>query len=326
MVYLISTIILWICILVYLRLAPIFNIIDKPNERSSHTEVTIRGGGVVIVLSIVIVAFIEPYYWLPATGAFLLGVISFVDDQMDLSRRLRFSCHLLAVSILFAALGLFSSEMLPSFWLLPLLYILVIGTINAYNFMDGINGITGLYSLVLLGALQYVNIKQHPFVEPELIWLPMIACGIFLFYNFRPKAKCFAGDVGSITMAYWIVYLLLKLIFLSGDISYLFFLCLYGVDTVLTIVHRLYLRQNIFQPHRMHFYQILANEKGLPHLLVAGIYATLQAVIIALILFSELSFPVLAIICLLPLLVSYSLKFKWTTSADIPTNQPGDFV
>jgi len=311
MVYLISTIILWICILVYLRLAPIFNIIDKPNERSSHTEVTIRGGGVVFVLSIVIAAFIEPYYWLPVTGAFLLGVISFVDDQMDLSRRLRFSCHLLAVSILFAALGLFSSEMLPSFWLLPLLYILVIGTINAYNFMDGINGITGLYSLVLLGALQYVNIKQHPFVEPELIWLPMIACGIFLFYNFRRKAKCFAGDVGSITIAYWIVYLLLKLIFISGNLPYVLFLCLYGVDAVMTILHRLYLRQNIFQAHRMHFYQILVNEKGFSHVSVASCYGMIQAAIIVLVLFSGLSFWTLSIVCLAPLLTLYGLKFKW---------------
>src|SRR5205823_1126030 len=133
------------------------------------------------------------------------------------------------------------------------------GIINMYNFMDGINGITGAYTLVVLGGLQYVNLNIQPFIKADLIWLPMLASLVFLFFNFRKRAKCFAGDVGSVAVAFWIVFLLFKLIMVSNNWIYILFLSVYGVDAVLTIMHRLMLKQNIFQAHRLHFYQILAN-------------------------------------------------------------------
>jgi UDP-N-acetylmuramyl pentapeptide phosphotransferase/UDP-N-acetylglucosamine-1-phosphate transferase len=146
--------------------------------------------------------------------------------------------------------------------------------------MDGINGITGVYSLVILGGLQYVNMQQVAFVDADMIWLSMIACIVFLFFNFRSKAVCFAGDVGSVTIAFWIVTLLLQLIFTTGNWIYILFLAVYGVDTILTIIHRLILRQNIFKAHRLHFYQLLANERKVPHLLVSLFYGLIQGLII----------------------------------------------
>jgi UDP-N-acetylmuramyl pentapeptide phosphotransferase/UDP-N-acetylglucosamine-1-phosphate transferase len=151
--------------------------------------------------------------------------------------------------------------------------------------MDGINGITGLYSLVVLGGIQYVNYYVIKFIEPDMIWLPMLAAVVFLFFNFRKRAKCFAGDVGSVTIAFWIIFLLLKLIIISGNYLYILFLGVYGVDTVLTIIHRLGLKQNIFDAHRLHFYQILANEQKWPHLLVSTIYALMQLGIIVAVVF-----------------------------------------
>lgn len=309
MFYLLSFLCLSLIMMVYFKVAERYDIVDRPNERSSHTNITIRGGGIVFVFAILIAAFFEPYYWLPALGSLLIAIISIIDDRLDLSKKIRFSMHIIAVSILFTSLNFFAEGVLPSLWLLLVLYILVIGTINAYNFMDGINGITGLYSVVLLAGLQYVNFNHVPFIQPDMIWLPMIACGIFLFYNFRRRAKCFAGDVGSITIAYWIIYLLLKVTVISGDYRYMLFLSVYGVDTVLTLVHRIYLKQNIFQAHRMHFYQILANEKGKPHLLIAVAYASIQIVIIGLILLLDLPFWWLAVLCLMPLTLVYCLKF-----------------
>jgi UDP-N-acetylmuramyl pentapeptide phosphotransferase/UDP-N-acetylglucosamine-1-phosphate transferase len=185
-------------------------------------------------------------------------------------------------------------------------YILAIGIINAYNFMDGINGITGLYSLVLLAGLQYVNMWQTHFINADMIWLPVIACVVFLYFNFRKKARCFAGDVGSVTIAFWILTLLLKLMVTTNNWVYILFLAVYGVDSILTILHRLILKQNIFKAHRLHFYQLLVNECKIPHLIVAIGYALIQLIVIALILFNKW-LPVSALFCivLFPLVFLY---------------------
>ena len=286
MTYLLVAAILFILMLLYFRIADSFNIIDKPNERSSHTKVTIRGAGIIFLMAMILDYIIYPQYGLPVLGACTIGTISFIDDRITLSSKIRILVHLVAVSLMFYYLQLYGNY---PWWGIVALYILVIGIINAYNFMDGINGITGLYSLVVLAGLQYVNLYQVSFIEPDMIWYPMVGCGVFLFFNLRRNAKCFAGDVGSVTMAFWILLLLLKLILQSDNWIYLLFLTVYGVDSILTIMHRLLLRQNIFDAHRLHFYQILANEQKLSHVIVSILYALLQSAIIALILFSGAS-------------------------------------
>ena len=286
----------------YFRVAIHFSIIDMPNKRSSHNKFTIRGGGILFLLAIILSGIMHPAHSLVVFGAMLIGVVSFLDDSIDLSSRIRIVFHLIAVSILFYSLHIFG--FIP-WWGIIALYILVIGIINAYNFMDGINGITGLYSLTVLGGLQYVNLMQTFFIEPDLIWLPMLSCFVFLFFNFRKKAICFAGDVGSVTIAFWIIMLLLRLILETGNWTYLLFLAVYGIDTILTIIHRLFLRENIFEAHRLHFYQIMANEQKMSHLLVATIYAIIQILIICFILSSKLSPITLFLVSTLPLVFIY---------------------
>ena len=297
----------FISILTYFRIANHFNIIDHPNERSSHSEVTIRGGGIIFLFAAIAAGIIYPAFWLPVAGILIIGIISFVDDRLTISGKVRLVFHLIAVSILFWFLNVFHIE--PG-WLCILLYIMVIGVINMYNFMDGINGMTGAYSLVVLGGLQYVNLHQTAFIEPDIIWIPMLACVVFLYFNFRKRAKCFAGDVGSVTIAFWIVLLLLRLIVVSGHWVYMLFLVVYGVDSVLTIIHRLLLKQNIFKAHRLHFYQILVNEKKFPHLLIATGYAILQALIILIIILNIGLTPfILFAGTIVPLLIVY-VTFK----------------
>jgi UDP-N-acetylmuramyl pentapeptide phosphotransferase/UDP-N-acetylglucosamine-1-phosphate transferase len=276
MIYILITFLLLISILGYFKIADHYNIIDHPNERSSHSEITIRGGGIIFLLAALAAVIMHPDYWLPISGLIIIGVISFIDDRITLSSKIRILIHLLAVTFLFIYCKVFSLPVYEWF----LLYFIVIGTINAYNFMDGINGITGAYSLIVLGGLQYVNLRQIAFVQPDMIWLPMLACGVFLYFNFRKKAKCFAGDVGSVSIAFWIIMLLIQLILKSNNWVYILFLSVYGADSVITIIHRILLKQNVLKPHRLHLYQILANEKKLPHLRVAFGYALLQAVII----------------------------------------------
>ncbi|MEO6850814.1 MAG: glycosyltransferase family 4 protein [Mucilaginibacter sp.] len=293
----------------YFRIADHYNIIDHPNERSSHDIVTIRGGGVIFIFAAICSIIMHPTYWLPVIGILIIGTISFLDDRFTLSSRFRLLFHLLAVTVMFFYLDIFYRE--PPY-ICIMLYIMVIGVINMYNFMDGINGITGLYSLVVLGGLQYVNLHQIGFVNPDMIWLPMLACVVFLYFNFRNKAKCFAGDVGSVTIAFWIILLLMHLILSTHNWVYILFLVVYGIDSVVTIANRLLLKQNIFKAHRLHFYQILVNDQKFSHLWVASGYALLQGIIILLIT----SGPILTtltwfMITTIPLVIIYiSLKPK----------------
>jgi UDP-N-acetylmuramyl pentapeptide phosphotransferase/UDP-N-acetylglucosamine-1-phosphate transferase len=308
-IYLIVFVLLLAAELFYFRIADRFNIIDKPNERSSHNYITIRGGGVIWWVA----ALLYLLFNLSVTaGWFLAGItliagVSFVDDVKGLGQKMRLLFHLLAMSCAFYLAGVFGSY---PWWAIVIGYVVFIGIVNAYNFMDGINGITGLYSIAVLASLQYVNLSYGNFVPPDLIWYPMIASLVFLFFNFRKRARCFAGDVGSVAIAFWIVTLLLILIIKTENLIWIGFLMVYGVDAVITILHRIYLKQNIMEAHRLHFYQILANEKKIPHRLVSLIYFTVQLLCSALII---LFYPVLGwgifVILLLVLMGLYMIKF-----------------
>ncbi|AJW64778.1 putative undecaprenyl-phosphate N-acetylglucosaminyl 1-phosphate transferase [Elizabethkingia miricola] len=273
--YLIVIVLLFIIELIYFKIADRFNIIDKPNERSSHTQITLRGGGVIfyfgILLFFIISGFQYPYFVL---GLTLMALISFLDDIFTLSNKIRLLIHLISVVLMFLQIGIFSYE-----WFIPLIaLILTIGIINAYNFMDGINGITACYSLAVLVLLAIVN-QGVNFIDRDLIYYSMIATVVFGFFNFRQKAKCFAGDVGSVSIAFIIVFLLAQLIIKTGNMIYLLFLTVYGLDTVWTIIRRLSRKENIFKAHRSHLYQYLANENKTNKLIVSGIYGVLQFLI-----------------------------------------------
>jgi UDP-N-acetylmuramyl pentapeptide phosphotransferase/UDP-N-acetylglucosamine-1-phosphate transferase len=226
----------------------------------------------------------------------------------------RIIVHFLAISLVFYGLGLLA--LLPV-WLIGIAYVFFVGILNAYNFMDGINGITGLYSLAVLISLQYVNREFIPFTDANFINYAMIACLVFLFFNFRKRARCFAGDVGSMGISFWIVTLLLQLMLATRSVIWILFLAIYGIDTVCTILHRLYLKQNIFEAHRMHFYQVLSNEKGVSHQKVSTLYAMAQLLVCGIIIYVHVCFTQWdwivggGILVLLSLV--YLLKFKWSS-------------
>jgi len=270
-------VLLFLVELLYFRIADKCNIIDKPNERSSHTRITLRGGGIIFYLGALVYFltnhFEYPWFILALT---LITFISFVDDIRSTSQGLRLVFHFTAMALMFYQWGLFS---LP-WWTVFVALIVCTGIINAYNFMDGINGITGGYSLIVLLALAFVNMQMVHFVEGYLIYTMLCAVLVFNFFNFRKKAKCFAGDVGSVSIAFVVLFLIGKLIIRTGDFSWIVLLAVYGVDSVLTIIHRLMLHENIGLPHRKHLYQLMANELKIPHVVVSLIYMMSQAVII----------------------------------------------
>ena len=277
MYYLIVLVLLFLAELFYFRIADKCNIIDKPNERSSHTRITLRGGGIIFYFGVLAYFFTNhfeyPWFMLALT---LVTLISFIDDIRSTSQVLRLVFHFSAMGLMFYQWGLFS---LP-WWTILVALIICTGIINAYNFMDGINGITGGYSLIVLGALAFINHSVVSFVEPDLIYTMLCAVLVFNFFNFRKRAKCFAGDVGAVSIAFTILFLIGRLIIQTGDFSWIVLLVVYGIDSVLTIVHRLMLHENIGLPHRKHMYQIMANELRMPHVVVALIYMMVQAIVV----------------------------------------------
>jgi UDP-N-acetylmuramyl pentapeptide phosphotransferase/UDP-N-acetylglucosamine-1-phosphate transferase len=197
MEYLIIIVILFALELFYFKIADKYNIIDKPNHRSAHSEITLRGGGVIFPIAFLLYAasyffrensILSPQnYLIFGIGLLAICTISFIDDILDLSSKIRLVFHFLSVSLLLYFINVL--QLLP-IWAIPILYMLIIGILNAYNFMDGINGITGLYSLVTLLSLLYVNQNMVSFVDGDFIIYPILACLVFLFFNFRKKRSC----------------------------------------------------------------------------------------------------------------------------------------
>lgn len=295
---------------VYFKIAERYNIVDKPNERSSHKEVTLRGGGIIFWFS-ALLYFTQhaSENYLFFIGITIVSLVSFWDDIQSLSNKVRILAHFLAISLIFWNVDLFS--LLP-WWAIAVSYIVAIGIINAYNFMDGINGITGLYTLIVMGSVLYVDCFIVSFMDKDFIIYGMLASIVFLFFNYRKKAKCFAGDVGSIAIAYWVIYLLVALMISTDSLIWILFLAIYGVDAICTILHRLYLRQNIFKPHRLHFYQIMSNEYKIDHRIVALGYAIVQMIIsfVVIISYNKLDSYLIILVVLCPLILIYLLKFK----------------
>ena len=277
MYYIIVLVLLFLAELFYFKIADKCNIIDKPNERSSHTKVTLRGGGIIFYFG-ALAYFLTNHWEYPwfIMALTLITFISFVDDIRSTSQGLRLVFHFSAMTLMFYQWGLFSL----SWWWIIVALIICTGIINAYNFMDGINGITGGYSLVVLVALAYINAEVTPFIEPALIYTVLCSVLVFCFFNFRKKAKCFAGDVGSVAIAFIILFLIGKLIITTKNFSWIILLSVYGVDSVLTIIHRLMLHENIGLPHRKHMYQLMANELKMSHVVVSFIYMVVQAIVI----------------------------------------------
>ena len=273
--YIIIFILLLIAELIYFRIADKLNIIDKPNERSSHSTIVLRGGGVIFLIGAWVWSafFGFEYPWFLA-GLTLVAGVSLVDDVHSLPDSVRLVAQFAAAAMAFYQLGIFHWSM---WWVVLIALIVYVGATNVINFMDGINGITAGYSLAVLVPLAIVNMKGD-YVAQSLIISTILALLVFCIFNFRPKgkAKCFAGDVGSIGIAFIMLFLLGNVIMKTGDITWLVFLLVYGVDGCLTIVHRIMLHENLGEAHRKHAYQIMANELKTGHVKVALFYMAMQ--------------------------------------------------
>lgn len=276
--YGIVVVILVILELAYFKIADKLNIIDKPNERSSHTNIVLRGGGIIFLFGAWIwSAFYGFHYPWFLAGLTLVAGISFIDDIHSLPDSFRLVVQFAAALMAFYQLDILHLEM---WWVVVLALIVYVGITNVINFMDGINGITAGYSLAVLVPMYLLNMKSD-FVDESFITVTILSVLVFCIFNFRPKgkAKCFAGDVGSIGIAFILLFILGNIIIKTQDITYLLLLVVYGIDACLTIVHRIMLHENLGEAHRKHAYQLMANELKIGHVKVSLLYMFIQAVI-----------------------------------------------
>lgn len=293
--------------LAYFRVADRFNIIDKPNLRSSHTSITLRGGGIVFLFGAWLYAafFGLSYGWF-LLGLTLIGLVSFIDDIQSLPDSARLVVQFAAMFLMFYQFGILNWH---DWWIVLVALIVCVGITNAYNFMDGINGITGGYSLAVLAPLIYLNAKDG-FIAMPYLYITGLSLIVFCFFNFRKKAKCFAGDIGSITIAFILLFALGRLILQTGNFAYIIFLAVYGADSVLTICHRIQLHENLGEAHRKHAYQLMANELKIPHVEVSLIYMAVQLAISFGMIFCPINHYIYLAVTILVLLAAYLIFMK----------------
>ncbi len=272
----------------YFKIADKFSIIDKPNERSSHSSIVLRGGGIIFPLSMLVWVGLQGVHgdwWVVADylpflcGLILIAGVSFWDDVHSLPDSVRLVAQFTAMALMFWNLDIMHWDL---WWIVLIALVVFVGATNVFNFMDGINGITAGYSFAVLLPLFLLNNKEgEPFILNSLLGVAILSVLVFSYFNFRPrgKAKCFAGDVGSVSIAFIMLFAIGKLILQTNDLTWLTFLLVYGVDGVLTICHRIMLHENLGEAHRKHAYQLMANELGMSHVVVSLIYMGLQLTI-----------------------------------------------
>jgi len=261
------------------RFAHSFGLMDMPNERSSHDLPTPRGGGVGVLAAFAVASIALPiplYLWIPAA---LLSLASFFDDRLDLSPRTRLIFQFAAAAAVALPLG--SGLAIPPLLKILLLFVpvFIVGTANFYNFMDGINGIAGMTGVTAFALLAYFASLQGLHDESQHLLAVSAACLGFLPFNV-PRARVFMGDVGSILLGFvfavdviWLANSPAAFLALAG--------CLFPfyADALSTLFVRWRDGETLYQAHRRHLYQILANQLRMAHWKISTGYAVVQAII-----------------------------------------------
>jgi UDP-N-acetylmuramyl pentapeptide phosphotransferase/UDP-N-acetylglucosamine-1-phosphate transferase len=283
---------------------------DVPSARSSHRDITITGAGFIFPI-----AFFLPlaltgefiHYRSTIAGLLLISLVSFADDLKSVHPVIRVTVQVIAVSLLlWQTGGLFKMKT----WQIVPGFILVVGIINSYNFMDGINGMNALYSLSMMGILAIIRLSGILFLPvPEVFYSLIASLLAFSLFNVRKKALCFSGDIGSISIAYIVSLMIIQVMIATDSAVWILLFGVYGLDAVGTIVLRLIRGEKVWMPHRTHFYQYLVNERKWPHVRVSALYAVLQFVL-SIILFTVGFLPALILYGVYILVYIY-IRLRW---------------
>ena len=274
-------------------------ILDMPNERSSHTRPTPHVGGLAIVI-ITLSGWLaynwtSPDYWpiLPyVIGAFVIATISWWDDLVPLPTIVRISVHGIAAGFAILSFGYWHTASVPILkelglgWIgLPATFLWIVGLTNAYNFMDGVDGIAGLEAVVVGFGWFLLGWYGR---QPHLSAIGMLIAGAslgFLVYNW-PPASVFMGDVGSAFLGYTFAVLPLMAAhvpYADARLAFVGALLLlpFVFDSGFTFFRRAIRRENVFAAHRSHLYQRLVIT-GRSHRFVSLLYGGMSMVSVGL--------------------------------------------
>ncbi|MFW1953175.1 MraY family glycosyltransferase [Acinetobacter beijerinckii] len=253
------------------------NIIDNPNERSSHTIPTPRGGGVSIVITFLsfLVLLMFTQHLAISTGLILLcsgfgiAVLGFLDDHGHINSMLRLAIHfIIAIAVVFA-LGGFSevalfNETLHLGWFANIIAVLfLVWLLNLYNFMDGINGIASVEAITTTISLSIIYLLFSSSLSIELL-LTLAACVFgFMLWNF-PKARIFMGDAGSGFLGMTLGVLALMALKVDTALFCAWIICLgvFVVDATFTLIRRVTNGHKMYDAHRSHAYQYASRRYG----------------------------------------------------------------
>jgi UDP-N-acetylmuramyl pentapeptide phosphotransferase/UDP-N-acetylglucosamine-1-phosphate transferase len=294
-IFLLLTLLSYISVAYIRRLALRYNILDNPNERSSHSIPMPRGGGLAIVIPVLIISILFAdqinlsrsviYIVLSA----ILALVGWRDDLFSLSANYRFVVQGLVAVISILAMGYFRIVRIPLLGDLNLgavgiaiTFLWIIGMINAYNFLDGIDGMAGGVAVVAgLGWMILSANVHNPFVFWVALSIAATSLG-FLGHNW-PPAKIFMGDVASTFLGYSFAVLPLLSADQSGDALTVGTLLMWIVimDTFMTFLRRLVRGENVFSGHRSHLFQQLVSG-GYKHGTISALYIFLIALAVLL--------------------------------------------
>lgn len=297
------------------------NIIDRPNERSSHSIPTPRGGGVAVVASYLIgLAILVFYNFLPMqTGLTLIGagfavaLLGFLDDHGHINSLVRLAIHFLIATGVVLSLGGFAeivafNGLELGFFANIIAVLFLVWLLNLYNFMDGINGIASVEALTTTLSIAIIYLITAQQLHAQVLFLLAASVFGFLLWNF-PKARIFMGDACSGFLG--LILGILALIALKVDLSlfcaWLICLGVFIVDATFTLIRRVLNGHKMYDAHRSHTYQI-ASRRLKSHTLVTMSVVVLNVIwlfpIAYLVAIKNYTYPELGVlVAYLPLVV-----------------------
>lgn len=265
------------------------NIIDNPNERSSHSVPTPRGGGVAVVCSYLLALAILIYTQQLTvhigltliTAGFVIALLGFLDDHGHINSMLRLAIHFLVAIAAVISLGGFAevtvfNNIQLGFFANIIAVLFLVWLLNLYNFMDGINGIASVEAITTVVSMAILYYLLNISLSPDLLWL-LAACVFgFLLWNF-PKAKIFMGDAcsGFLGLTLGILALIALKENLSLFCAWIICLGVFVVDATYTLIKRVLSGYKMYDAHRSHSYQILSRKWG-SHTLVTLVIAAVN--------------------------------------------------
>ena len=280
---------------VMIILAARFRLVDLPNKRSAHALPTARGGGAAIVVAATIASLVVAYRW-PGFAtrigfglimpSLVIAVVGIIDDIRPLRPLLRLGIQIGVAICMTAVLGPVSAIALPGLLELnlgslawPLTIVWIVGMINAYNFMDGADGMAGLGAVVAGLMIAAIAYRSDALAAMLIAAFAAAATGGFLVFNWQP-ARVFMGDVGSGFLG--AIFAGIPLLVRDAALPTVFLpmamaLWPYIYDPFLSVLRRLWNRENPLEPHREFLFHRLVRS-GVSHGRVSLIYGAMSLV------------------------------------------------